>query len=305
MKKNFNKPVTSLDQQIKLLRDRGLFIKDEERAKRYLSNIFYYRLSSYFVPYQSENDQFLEDTEFNDILNTYIFDRELRLIVLDALERIEIAIRSKICNYVCDETKDPFWIYNADNFISINGGFTRITKNIQNIIFRDVRYNRYSIKTPIQHYQNIYNQPEKPAVWMIFDSLSFGDLQLIYSSLKNNHLKKKIAYELGINQILLESWLKNFQMVRNICAHHSRLWNRGFGTSPAIPKSRNIMWIEDGISGNKLYLSIVAIQVILYKISPKSSWIARLKSLLQKYPNIDIQSMGFTENWEDDIFWKQ
>jgi abortive infection bacteriophage resistance protein len=90
----FNKPVYTTEQHIELLESRGLTFLDRDRAKRYLLTIGYYRLSAYFLPFQVAPNQFKERTTFTDVLNLYIFDRKVRLHVMDALERIEVAIRS-------------------------------------------------------------------------------------------------------------------------------------------------------------------------------------------------------------------
>lgn len=309
MKQEYNKPITTIEEQIDKLEYRGLNIPDRNRAERYLSFIFYYRLSAYFPPFQLEKDRFNNDVFFDDILSTYIFDRELRLLVLDAIERIEIAVRSKICNIVCEETQDIFWIYDQQYFIPYRSGnkhqHGKILENIQRIIYVDRNYNNYSETTPLQHHANKYTNPHKPAVWMVFESLIFGDLSLIYRNLRSRQVRKRIAHELGVNQPLLDSWLANFQMIRNICAHHARLWNRGFGARPARPRNKIILWVSHEVPSDnqKLYISLIAIQTILFTISPFSTWARRLQMLLSKYPNIILSQMGFPERWEKDPFW--
>jgi len=96
------KPPLTIAQQIKILKNRGLIIKNEERASRYLSFISFYRLRAYTYPYQDNNDDqhpFFPKITFDTILNTYLFDRKLRLLVFDSIERIEIAFRTQIVYY--------------------------------------------------------------------------------------------------------------------------------------------------------------------------------------------------------------
>ena len=98
------------------LENRGLNVGDLGRAKKYLEFIGYYRLSAYFLPYQNSKDHFKDDVKFNDILTLYIFDRKLKLILMDAIERIEVAIRSAIMNYMSLYTNDPHWFLTESHF---------------------------------------------------------------------------------------------------------------------------------------------------------------------------------------------
>jgi abortive infection bacteriophage resistance protein len=76
--------------------DRGLQVPDSLRAQSYLSHISYYRLSAYCLLFQTTKDKFNKNTTFDDVLSLYLFDRELRLLILDAIERIEIGLRTQI-----------------------------------------------------------------------------------------------------------------------------------------------------------------------------------------------------------------
>lgn len=173
----FNKNAKSNQEHIQIWQERGLNIPDIGRATRYLNYISYYRFSAYTIPFQlptpigqEPTHQFKVNTTFDDILNLYVFDRKLRLLVMDAIERIEIAIRTVICNELCLNSNNPFW-------------------------YTDKR------------------------------------------------VKKKIAKNLGLQAGVLESWLKTFNDVRNVCAHHRRLWNKEFGRSIVIPTSKSILWL--------------------------------------------------------------
>lgn len=99
---------------VELLRQRGLVVRDAQRAERYLSTIGYYRLSGYFAPFECEKDTFCHEVEFQDVLNLYIFDRKLRLHIMDAIERIEIAIRSVLSHVLCMRY-GSHWYLNKDN----------------------------------------------------------------------------------------------------------------------------------------------------------------------------------------------
>ena len=89
---DFTKPARTWDEQIDLLRSRGLHIPDREQARHYLSHINYYRLTGYRLPFEADGStrRVKAQTSFDDVLNLYIFDREFRLLLLDAIERIEV-----------------------------------------------------------------------------------------------------------------------------------------------------------------------------------------------------------------------
>jgi len=114
----YEKPALPISDQIELLKSRGLIVENYQRAEHYLSNIGYYRLSAYMLPYKQIGvDKFREDITFETILDTYIFDRELRLLVFDAIERIEIAFRTQTI-YQPSIAKGAYWFENKNNYFS-------------------------------------------------------------------------------------------------------------------------------------------------------------------------------------------
>ena len=107
------KPLT-IDEQIDRLEQRGLNFSDRKLAKNYLQNISYYRLRAYTYPFQDNepyaDHEFLEDDiDFNDIIDLYVFDRRLRNLVFNELEKIEVAIRTQLSLVYSNKSQDPFW----------------------------------------------------------------------------------------------------------------------------------------------------------------------------------------------------
>ncbi|AHG72200.1 Abi-like protein [Mannheimia sp. USDA-ARS-USMARC-1261] len=334
----FIKPAKSNSELVQQWKERGLIIPDETRAERYLEHISYYRFSAYTIPFQqlgNTSHQFKPDTKFNDILNLYIFDRELRLIVLDAIERIEVSIRTKINNEMSIQSQNPFW-YIKEDYFQNNFNLYRLLANIEKQLTdeqqrlerdekhilkryknnniddkeRDRLLNNVRKENFLRHYLTQYNTPKLLPSWMMIEMLTWGELSHLYSGLLEKY-QKPIAQHFGVQAPILESWLKVLNDVRNICAHHSRLWNREFGRIIKIPISKNTQWLSSAISLNntninadkRLYPILVAIQVMLYEISPNSTWIKRLKELLDNYPQIQKEYMGIPQNWELDSFW--
>ena len=337
----FKKAVKDHEDHLSKWQERGLAVADHERAKRYLSFIGYYRLSAYTIPFQrislsnaSTLHQFKENTSFDDVLSLYIFDRELRLLVMDAIERIEVAIRAQVCHVLCCRSNNAFW-YTDEAHFQPNYEHKRLLANIEKQLLSEKkrleRDEKAIDKRPIEqeeknilkdkvrkenflrHYLSRYETPKLPPAWMMIEMLTWGDLSFLYCGLVSNQYKKEIAQNLGLNLKILESWIKSFNDLRNICAHHSRLWNKEHGRSIIIPTSDSIQWLEnDVILSNstinykkRTYTVLVAIQTLLYKISPNSTWAKRLKCLIEdsQFVLTSKANMGMPELWYKDPFW--
>lgn len=336
----FTKQAKSNHEHLQTWQDRGLIIPDLSRADRYLSFIGYYRLSAYTIPFQqvvttpsTVLHQFKANTSFDDVLNLYIFDRELRLLIMDAIERIEVAIRAQICNVLCDQSNDAFW-YTDEQHFSHSYAHMRLLASIERQLLdeksrlerdeksidrrplaqadKDVLKEKVRKENFLRHYLSKYDSPKLPPSWMMIEMLTWGELSHLYVGLKSTQAKKQIAQNLGLHAEVLESWLKTLNDVRNICAHHSRLWNKEHGRSIKIPTSNSIRWLQSPVSlsnsairyEKRSYVILVAIQTLLYTISPNSTWAKRLKALIEQYPTLSKANMGMPEQWHQDSFWQ-
>lgn len=334
----YNKPAKSSAQHLEQWRHRGLLIDDEERATRYLSHISYYRLSAYAIPYTqpgSADHLFLPGTRFDNLLSLYVFDRELRLLVLDAIERVEVAVRAQLCNHMSiTYGNDPFWYLDEGHF-KREYGHKRLLANLERQLDeerkrldsdlrqldkrrnlttdqRQVLSQKVRQETFLRHYLCSYEHPRLPPCWMMVEMLTWGDLSYLYAGLLRAADQKAIARGLGSHAELLLSWLKGINLVRNICAHHARLWNRELGVSIKLPTSDAVNWLKEKVEltdphirwEKRLYPVLVALQGLLYTISPASRWGDRLATLLAKYPHISHAHMGMPVSWQQDPFWQ-
>ncbi len=295
----YSKPPVSIANQITKLKQRGLKICDEHKAAHYLSNISYYRLRAYTYPFQDNSDPghpFVKEINFEDIIDLYVFDRRLRLLVFNAIEKIEIALRTKIINEFSLQ-HGSHWHENANMYR--NNYF--FNKNI-NALYEEVDR---SAETFIEHYKSAYSSPKYPPAWMSLEVISMGLLSKIYSNLKKSNAKKKVAKEFGLpNPLILESWMHAFAGLRNICAHHSRLWNRRFTIVPKIPYNTVNAFIQNtDIYDNKLYAQLCCINYITRIISPDSSFVSDLQQLLSTCSIVDCKEMGFPNDWKSEPIW--
>lgn len=296
----YNKPPVSVADQIAKLKHRGLHIADDALATRYLYNISYYRLRAYTYPYQDNataNHPFVGNISFADIIELYTFDRKLRLLIFDAVEKIEVALRTQII-YHWSMAYGSHW-HLDQNLYKDHSKFIRHLASLQKEINR-------SNETFIDHYKNKYTNPSEPPCWMSLEVTSIGLLSLIFQNLKSCPQKKAVTHHFGLlGNNVLENWMHNFCNIRNICAHHGRLWNRRIAIPITIPnKTKSDFIVNRRVYPYKLYASLSAMVYINSIIAPESEFKNNLLELLNTCPNGQLKEMGFPKNWKQEPFWQ-
>lgn len=216
----YDKPPLNSPQLVDLLKQRGMLVDNADRAIRYLDNVGYYRLSAYFYPFYETKDHFQRGVAFNQVLSLYIFDRKLRLLTLDALQRIEIAIRTAISNHMALKYQNPFWFLQPELF-KCEANYRKFI----NIAKKHVGDGKKGASPSCAHYFDKYGDRDLPPSWILIEELPMGCWSKLYSNLANRPDQRAIADQFGFNLIDLESWLERFTIIRNICAHHRRFWN--------------------------------------------------------------------------------
>jgi abortive infection bacteriophage resistance protein len=295
-------PITIAD-QVTQLKARGLQIPDDAVAKHYLSNISYYRLAGYWWPMQADkaNHNFKPNSRFDDVIALYNFDRELRLLLFDVIERIEIGLRSKMIYHLSHEY-DAWWFQKPELFINTR----ELIKTLASIEEELDRSKDVFIKDHIKRYKTDLRFP--PA-WKTLEITSFGSLSKLYGNLKPNvKSKDRIAAELNtVNHTFLPSWLLSIAQIRNICAHHGRLWNRNLPGRPNLLPKPPAPWLNNVPPANErhmLYVHVCCMKYLLDVVSPGHHYKVRLSDLLHKYPNVDLNALGFPADWEGEPLWR-
>jgi abortive infection bacteriophage resistance protein len=288
----YAKIALTFEEQLTLLQERGLQVLDRERAMRWLSKVSYYRLSAYFLPFK-DGERFRPDVEFNDIAGLYIFDRKLRLLVLDAIERIEVAVRTVI-TYEIGHTYGPFGHTSADNF-SATFDHARFMTELEEEEGR-------SKETFVAHFRRKYDEEEYLPVWMATELASLGTMSQLYQALTPD-IKRRIADPYNTNAEFLASWLHALNYIRNVCAHHKRLWNRRLAIRPRIP-SRSLNWRHNVSDNEKLYAVLVVVCHMLDVVSPRCNWKARLFELFDAHPGVPLEPMGIPGDWRGRNTWR-
>ena len=289
---HYTKPALTFDEQMDLLRQRGLTIPDADRSKRWLQKVSYYRLSAYCLPFK-DGEAFRAGTDFNDVAGLYIFDRKLRLLVLDAIERIEVAIRTAI-TYEIAHAYGAFGHTDPANFAP---GFAH-GRFMDELGVEE----RRAKETFANHFRKKYTSEPHLPVWMATELLSFGTISKLYAALAPA-LKQKIAAEYGVDEQFLRSWLHALTYLRNVCAHHKRLWNRQFAIRPRFP-SRSLAWPHQVPDNGRLYGMLVVLRHMLLVVSPGCRWRERLQDLLKTHPGVPLDSMKIPGDWMSRRLWR-
>jgi len=285
--KVYEKLPLSLDQQVILLKERGLLLpgNDEEKLRYYLSNVNYYHLSIYFKFFQHE-DIFTPGTTFSEVLSVYIFDNKLRLLMMELLERLEKSLKCRIVTTLTSETGHSHCHLNPDIYRDSEHARAKIFKIYREEVEKNER------ETSIYHYRKKYDSPESPPFWATIELLAFGQTVKLFKTL-NVHNRNLVSNTFGIDETLLSNWMHGLSIIRNHCAHHSRLWNRDLTVILKIPKKDKTYFVDN----KRLYNQFLVLQILLNNVNPDSSWFERLTSLLSEY-DIQPKNMGFPDDWE-------
>ncbi|MBS0358441.1 MAG: Abi family protein [Proteobacteria bacterium] len=278
---------------IERLKNRELVISNYSLAEHCLQTNGYHRLSAYFHPFKVRRNNksiFRSQTNFEDIWNLYKFDGELRLLVTDALEKIEITFRTTLSETM-SLRYGSHWYLESVHFRK-QYVYSELIQKIHEICKRND-------ELTIKKYYQCYDHPKFPPSWIIFENLSFGICTNIFRNLKKINDKKEICSVFNYHPTAIESWIESLRYTRNLCAHHSRLWNRWFTICP----SMQYLFQEPFNKEHTFYAQAIIIERLLKPLLLDMNWKRRLFDLLERYPKIPVYQMGFYEIWKLDRFW--
>lgn len=288
-----DKAPTTIAEQIDLLRSRGLIIDNEDSAAHFLSHLNYYRLRGYWFSFIESTDKFKAGTRFEDIINLYDFDRHLRLLVLDAIERFEVSLRTQWA-YVLGHTAGQSAHRESDLF---NESHSKLVLGIEQI-YTD----RGDKQKSLARYLN--NNVEPP-IWVICEELSLGGLSKWLSSIKESKIRQEISDAYNLKEVAFSSFVRRMSFIRNICAHHGRLWDCNKAVNqfiaPKIPLELNKQLSLNDM--NKTYNALVMLAWIMKIISPASHWTINVRNLLTSRPDL-WDEMGIPEDWQSFSLWQ-
>lgn len=300
MKPPFTKPALPITDQIGKLLGHGMTIADRAYAEHCLQHISYYRLSAYWLPFEYPKGQagprYKPGTTFEDVMALYDFDRQLRLLVLDAVERVEVAVRGSWA-YQMAMLGGPHGYIDAGHYADIN----RYNDNCRKLD-REVRRSKDNF---IRHYRRNYSGPARPPVWMASELMSFGLLSQWYAALKEPKVRHSVAAPFDLDERIFVTFVHQLAVVRNICAHHSRLWNRIIDVSFTIPKKRpkELAVALNRQAPKRVYNTFAMLQFLLSRADPANDWGNRLIALMAILPAGRSDEMGFPADWTSWKLW--
>jgi abortive infection bacteriophage resistance protein len=329
----YNKPWQNFDEQLDLLISRGLMVTDRTKALKYLQRIGYYRLSGYWFPFRERSwplilldqhghkpakkqrretrialDVFQPGATFENAINLYIFDKKLRLLVMDALERIEIALRVDISHTL--GRYNPFAYLDTALF---HPEFSQKLTNEQGVtehhqwLTKHARLISDSKEEFVRHNKNNYGLPL--AIWVACEVWNFGTMSRLYAGMKEAD-QDAISTKYGIqNGRIFATWLRSLNYLRNVCAHHSRLWNRNIIDQPRLPPSTEVPWVAPFETNDRLrarcFLLLRIARHLLNVVNPNSSWPARIQAHILSFPELEhlglnLEGMGVPAGWLEE-----
>ena len=299
----YQKPALSIAEQLALWQAKGLVIADIPAAERALTFIGYFRLRGYALPFMQttpQGRQFFPGTTLERILINYDFDRELRIIILRELEKIEVAVRTVISNTL-SQSHGPFWYFNHP--IQLLGHVKTQQGNIENFTWgsflAEVERETRRSKDPFaKHFFSKYSEPLLPPSWLLTECLTFGKWSMLYKHLLQG--KTSIASQFGLPVDVFESWLHCLTNLRNLCSHHGKLMQRHF-----IFRPKTLQREKSHFSNQQsFYCYAVVIRLLTSSVAPGNNWPKQLAALFAAHPAISPSELGFPNQWQNALLWK-
>lgn len=291
-----NKDFKTIDEQIVILQSRGLTIEDEAEAKKFLLQNNYYRVSGYSLTLR-KNDVFVKSATFRNIEDIYNFDHEFRHIILHHIETIEVQIKS-IYTYEFTRVYGPFGYLNSKNFTD--------QRKHKKIIYKsnEQKERRLAHEAYLKHFVNDLHQPIP--FWAYVDLLTISDISFLYA-ISEQPLKVTVAQHFGLimnrGSEILGQYMHSMTIIRNLCAHGSRIYNRLFEQKPSLNKKEKALLIcrKDGTIDNAHFFGFFLIMKRLLPAKNFSEMKEAIVTLSMKYPFVRLDYYGFPDNWNEKL----
>ena len=286
----FPQPGLGYSAQLQHMKDCGLIVNDDQAALDTLRQTSYYRLRGYYLQwYDKKAKHFVPDVTFDDIVKVHQFDMDLTSLIFNVTSHIEISLRSYLANEISFHSHAMGYLdlacFSAPDLFMSNAG------KIENEIMR-------SKEVFIEHYKNKYHN--HVPVWAAVEVMSFGTLSKLFKSL-DRPIKLAITrdyYKRGSYFTWVESWLHTVTILRNMCAHRARLYNRLTDARPVILKKDR----TPNLCEQTIYGALLVMKYLTENSPDAPDWIFVLKNLLAQYSDvIGLSRLGFPADWENHL----
>mgnify|MGYP001193182960 CR=1 FL=1 len=291
--KKYEKPWLSYEQQLDRLVERGVSVKDKAAAAVFLSHVNYYRFSGYCLAFEADRHAFIKGVTFDDIVGAYKFDVGLRDLLTEALEIIEIDFRTCLA-YHFGKQYGPFGHVNRSNFhddFEHDEWLGHVREEVKR-----------SKELFVEHFHESYIEYPDLPIWMLSETISFGTLSRMYRWMHKRD-KREIAWRYGLQNANLSSILLHLGYVRNLCAHHCRIWDRVWSVKPEPPHGR--MWERPTMPDNRhLFVTICLIRHLLKRCPSVDEfareWRERVFARFSGLPSAPyaLRKMGMYDEWQ-------
>ena len=300
-----NRPMTDSD-LVNLILARGLDADAGELSSA-VASVGYYRLKGYLVPFRKpDSEEFRDGAKFTTVWSIYNFDRRLRQMVMDALSRIEVALRAMVVREHLAFNDDPFGYVNPSGLPSL-----RPAKHMS-MLAKIADATRNAKNEPfIAHLATTYGITQYPPLWIMIQIVPFGTLLYYYQGLPPS-VQQKIANAFHVRPSIFLNWLTALKKGRNVCAHHARLWNRHIDSrlSRRIGSAKELVGLDQvfGFQPTDTYTTVFSLLSLcaycLSVVRPQSKWRDRCRALLEAADSFVLRGMGFPADWQTLALWK-
>ena len=289
----------SIPAQLIKLQSRGLIVADPAAAAEFLRHLNYYCFTGYGLVFEQPRHAYLPGTTFEQIRQTYEFDRALRDLFTESIELIELDLRTTLAHGFGEQHGafghiDPAKFFDQPRHADWLRKLREETQRSSDLFIR--------------HHRNTYSEFPDVPVWVATEIMSFGSLSNFYRSLAKDD-QKRVSSRYGLQPLTLGSWIHHLVYVRNLCAHHARLWDREWSIKPDLPAGK--IWSPPSVPSNRQLLASLLVQsTMLRPITPENAfitdWRSRVEDLITKHPPAcpdPLKKMGLPINWKQHLLW--
>ena len=291
-----DKDFRTIKEQLEILRSRGLTIDDETAAGDFLLRNNYYRVSGYSLTLR-KNDIFFKSAVFQNIMDIYNFDHEFRHILLQYLEVIEVQMKS-VYAYEFTKVHGPVGYLDASFFTS-RARHEEIIKKAEQQKLQRLPHEAY-----LKHFVNDLQQ-DIP-LWAYVDLLTISDISFLYA-ISEQPVKDAVARTFGLSMgkgaSILGSYMHSMTIIRNLCAHGSRIYNRLFEQKPSLNKAEKALLMKNS-SGELDNAHFYGFLLIMRRILPETEFNGLKGSIIaltEKYPFVRMDYYGFRSDWQQKL----
>jgi abortive infection bacteriophage resistance protein len=282
-----HQPSMNVDEQIENLKSKGLIFEDEEKAKSFLNDVSYFRMvKAYSLGLKVKNENYNEGVRFEDIIGRYLFNSNLRQVVLVQIEKVEVNLRCRLTNYFCDK-------YGVFGYEDINN--FAVPENIFKPFYKDMlKELSRNAKSPfVVNFRKNYVSGKIP-LYALVELFSFGTLSKFYKNMKNED-KKAVAAMYGVGYTYFGSWIESVAFVRNVCAHYGRIYNVKFPKAPKLYRR----YTENGIKNYRLFATLLTLKHLLPNDKQWLNFVENIELLFEKHSDVKLDFIDFPSDWKE------